>query len=1282
MKSQILFTTGNALHILLAIMVIAGFILFIRYGASDLARFMQGVCERYPELFICGSQDVSAANYKISKKSTEALACAINTVAQGAIWGGDGKIDCQKYYAQGPAPVAGSPSPADTGSAQVYCDINYEPFEYQGGMRFASVAFAGLFADTGSDFSDYASNPDKYRDIGISLGDPDPCEQFAKTKGDLLLQETADLQTVTIEKNQLNNMNLISKNRQKCTIEFDMPLVPKDMLRKEGNSQKADMKGEYLKVMQAGETGSWSVDITGDDTADTYLTAEQLLKLGVQGITGATLPQNGEFHFTVEMGTANSVKIAEFQDLGPVPKALEIPMAWLLGGIAKGNIEPLIKYADQISVGQTYTVDRIRIIEASDYTSAPTLGKPEPQVVTTVGIDYTGDGVIDNNINAYEKNIDDVNKEYRSKNKLPPDGKNSGTARKSWLEDAFGIKSLAVGQLIEEKIKLKLAYDHGKTFEITAYSVRTGKSFDVFYMSKAKFLEYVNSGKIRQLDLVPSSKFIMYIYGFPPEDSYRVCEKLYQTMRDINPKTYARVREVLAYRKYLVDDSYIPAPIGFSAGTPVPGSDNEYPEVVKTAACKFKKSKATCNIKGFNLPQDVTNAENAKQFVAGLGDPEFIVYYEAFPEGEESAWIMESDDFLVASMVMGGVVNMIPVVGKLAGKAFTKVIGRSVGDILKTAFGKLLVKFGLRKASELTAEKAFATLSDDALRAVLKKRFGEKLDVDIFFKLGPKLDDAVLKRAVEADKKLIIDEILKKLQAGKGPDEITKDLLLDVRLIGSSSYREMGDRGFGEFVGDAAKKNLKGAFEDVVKSNADDVAKAITKMKTWRGLDQTIDGLFSKDAGSFADDFFKPLMEKMTEDGIPEAAAKSALLETFKNSARKATIKDNLQALFKTAAKKYNYLPEPARKLLQTKTGYIAAEYVTQSKSLRYFAIEAMDEAGILPDAAELEGWGVPKELAQCFLLVPGKGLKGRTACLALQAAAIVMEIGDKQNEKYGPHNIDSLTLHRTIWDEDIFSLAPAEGYYVQLVRPQNIWSGGGPQRLFFASPCKADLKVQKEMTECAVQPCEYKSIAKENCNEKTGTDYEKCEQDIKDNVCGHLAIFKQNLYFLLVKGQKTEDTFLTKYPFYFPSVGGDAGVEMGAIDREVYPEYSVLPDYTMAVKQCYSMSMMEGAWNTAKQSALVGYFSGPPNVMTKMTAIQVEPDASTLEGFCFQGDDHKEFWLKAAVIAGSAIADIGIAALSAATGGIAAPLFFVTGAGAAYLDRQIEKLRMWPSHK
>jgi hypothetical protein len=85
---------------------------------------------------------------------------------------------------------------------------------------------------------------------------------------------------------------------------------------------------------------------------------------------------------------------------------------------------------------------------------------------------------------------------------------------------------------------------------------------------------------------------------------------------------------------------------------------------------------------------------------------------------------------------------------------------------------------------------------------------------------------------------------------------------------------------------------------------------------------------------------------------------------------------------------------------------------------------------------------------------------------------------------------------------------------------------------------------------------------------------------------------------------------------------------------------------------------------------------------MTKMTAIQVEPDASTLEGFCFQGDDHKEFWLKAAVIAGSAIADIGIAALSAATGGIAAPLFFVTGAGAAYLDRQIEKLRMWPSHK
>ena len=47
------------------------------------------------------------------------------------------------------------------------------------------------------------------------------------------------------------------------------------------------------------------------------------------------------------------------------------------------------------------------------------------------------------------------------------------------------------------------------------------------------------------------------------------------------------------------------------------------------------KEEYGCTVYNFNLPQKVTTAE---KWIAGYGDPQYIVYWQNFPHGEESAW--------------------------------------------------------------------------------------------------------------------------------------------------------------------------------------------------------------------------------------------------------------------------------------------------------------------------------------------------------------------------------------------------------------------------------------------------------------------------------------------------------------------------------------------------------------------------------------------------------------------------------------------------------------------
>ncbi|MFH1409215.1 MAG: hypothetical protein ABIH34_04880, partial [Nanoarchaeota archaeon] len=76
----------------------------------------------------------------------------------------------------------------------------------------------------------------------------------------------------------------------------------------------------------------------------------------------------------------------------------------------------------------------------------------------------------------------------------------------------------------------------------------------------------------------------------------------------------------------------------------------------------------TCAMCGFELPQDVNFEKKVlADYISGMGDPKYLVYYEAFPYGEEEAWeISEAETTLLAHAAIFNIgVPLITEIAKL-----------------------------------------------------------------------------------------------------------------------------------------------------------------------------------------------------------------------------------------------------------------------------------------------------------------------------------------------------------------------------------------------------------------------------------------------------------------------------------------------------------------------------------------------------------------------------------------------------------------------------------------
>lgn len=148
--------------------------------------------------------------------------------------------------------------------------------------------------------------------------------------------------------------------------------------------------------------------------------------------------------------------------------------------------------------------------------------------------------------------------------------------------------------------------------------------------------------------------------------------------------------------------------------------DPKYDEVY---CGKIRHFATKCTVKNFYLKEDLLGLYGeVKEHLAGFGNPSFLVYWQKFPEGEDTAWKMQDNLYnkmlsvlwvFPVTKILGGALKLLGKGAKVAikggatitpgGKKITGAVGKAVKKVSEGAtwVGKKVVYIAKRGASKL-----------------------------------------------------------------------------------------------------------------------------------------------------------------------------------------------------------------------------------------------------------------------------------------------------------------------------------------------------------------------------------------------------------------------------------------------------------------------------------------------------------------------------------------------------------------------------------------------------
>jgi len=527
---------------------------------------------------------------------------------------------------------------------------------------------------------------------------------------------------------------------------------------------------------------------------------------------------------------------------------------------------------------------------------------------------------------------------------------------------------------------------------------------------------------------------------------------------------------------------------------------NKYIRVAKKTT--VAEQKFTCYVDNFEMPQYLEESMWAK-WIGGYGDPKYLMYYQAFPVGEDAAWHIDATMPYMYSILIGGVVNMAfsgfgRVFGK-AGKAGKELVDQAseegfkiTDDIVKKTisevtenieghsirglrffqkFGKMLTgKQQIKNFARKTFMREYATnlfkeASEKAVRETSEKvqaEVAEKLtkyhklwseNPSAFYKYmskGKFTDDGWIFLKERLTKEVFDPNNVGKNVQGKIFQSIEKSGLKNMPIsLLDDILEEAGKRANfrNEILQNYIQKGLKEVNEKTIKENLESVSKVIANLDDLPGGQQILDAYVEGGA--------KKIIPNIGEGGLKwqnildaDPTLYGGLTPTSYGTALQKSFDDLAATLDPTKANTFKNLFGKTEEILD------------------------MSKNRIMVDLNPFGGGSLVKpKLPTRFVRGSIKTLDWarKHNLLVGTALGIYSYFAERRNEKYMPVGRNNLALLDTAKSEErkqITTLPNVAGsYFIYLDKKTS--SDKLDNRFFLASPCSADLTVKNEKAKC-----------------------------------------------------------------------------------------------------------------------------------------------------------------------------------------------------------------------
>jgi len=700
---------------------------------------------------------------------------------------------------------------------------------------------------------------------------------------------------------------------------------------------------------------------------------------------------------------------------------------------------------------------------------------------------------------------------------------------------------------------------------------------------------------------------------------------------------------------------------------------------------KCEENGMICYVCNFYLPQEITTSE----WITAFGDPEYLAYYESFPEGQEEYWqyaTLKSAGYIGVTMMAVGSINFVTskMGVRTSKKSVKEAMEEGVEELAET-FGKEIAEKGVKEATEEAIEILAEKAGKNGIKSVVKSGLFRNTLTEIP-QIGARRSrylsevyEIYLKEAAEQYTKKGIfktsSKIAKEIEE-QASDKFLRDLpeLLTPKKLNSFGYPSQMFNTL-KFVDEFGKEVTEQAAKDILANKVtQNLGEALSKKVTNAMMRDFMIEISTINA-------FKNLLEEGGEQ-FSKTAVKEALEISF----------EQFTAISKLPAKFQKQLLDRANKRLFkmfTKNGAFKSPNIIKGSTTEFFG-DNFDDAvatmptnklefmagqlksiygtlkeglGAIPKQGWVDGPYMPLAIGKEYWKTFGVSINPITQTkqlskfvygkryTALLGVALLAEYEDMQNNNLAPGGVNSLLLGSPSVYGDLRKEYPlsekAKKYYIAL-HERYTDSDIETNRFYLASPCKTDLVLTTQNCNCMRRPKQlHYNFGGGPIDVKKGTMF------INPGATEEITEKIQNI---LQSNQYNQDSPLINPNFL-----------------EKYKEEIDMIDDERAVKVCEDRGLWEGFKGT------LGFSNETENYITKCISIAPYVDDTQETSYCYArfpfSEDIKNY-VTSMVIVAEVVIEI-------MTVGAATPVVVAMNVADIAISGLITELwQKWPRHE